>query len=144
MRRQQRWMVVALVATGLTVSGCAETSSESEDSGDPAAELVPIEGSDLQQVVLTERAIERLDLQMAEVSFGALGQTVPYAALVYDAEGDTWVYTSPEPLTFERTSVTVTNIAGEIAFLSAGPAAGTEVVTVGTAELFGTEQEIGQ
>ena len=144
MRRQQRWMVLAFVASGLVVSGCAETGSDSESSGDPAAELVAIEGSDLQQVVLTERAAERLDLQMAATTAGGLGQVVPYASLVYDADGKTWVYTSPEPLTFVRTPVTVANIAGEEAFLSTGPGAGTEVVTVGTAELFGTEQEIGQ
>jgi hypothetical protein len=144
MRRQQRWMVMALVATGLAVSGCAETSSESEDSGDPAAELVAIEGSDLQQVVLTEKAVERLDIQMVGATGGPTGQVVPYASLVYDAEGDTWVYTSPEPLTFVRSPVTVATIAGESAYLTAGPGVGTEVVTVGTAELFGTEQEIGQ
>jgi hypothetical protein len=142
MRRRMRWAVVALVA-GLAVSACAE-SSESTDEGEGAAELVPVEGSDVPQVVVTERAVERLDIQLAEVTPGSVGTTtIPYAAVVYDPEGATWVYTSPEPLTFVRTPITVLDITGDRAVLSAGPQPGTEVVTVGTAELFGTEEEIG-
>jgi hypothetical protein len=142
MRRRMRWAVVALVA-GLAVSACAETS-ESTDEGEGAAELVPVEGSDVPQVVVTERAVERLDIQLVEVTPGSVGTTtVPYAAVVYDPEGATWVYTSPEPLTFVRTPITVLDITGDRAVLSAGPQPGTEVVTVGTAELFGTEEEIG-
>jgi hypothetical protein len=142
MRRRMRWAVVALVA-GLAVSACAETS-ESTDEGEGAAELVPVEGSDVPQVVVTERAVERLDIQLAEVTPGSVGTTtIPYAAVVYDPEGATWVYTSPEPLTFVRTPITVLDITGDRAVLSAGPQPGTEVVTVGTAELFGTEEEIG-
>ena len=46
---------------------------------------------------------------------------IPYAAVVYDADGKTWVYTSPKPLTFVRSPITVARIAGDKAFLSAGP-----------------------
>jgi hypothetical protein len=138
-----RWTILVLASTGLAVSGCAETS-ESEDSGDPAAELVTVEGSDIPQVVLTERAVERLDIQLSGVSPGSFGTTtIPYAAVVYDPNGDTWVYTTPEPLTFTRTPITVLDITGDRAVLSAGPQPGTDVVTVGTAELYGSEQEIG-
>ena len=40
--------------------------------------------------------------------------------------------------------VTVEDVNGDIAHLSSGPATGTPVVTVGVAELFGTENGIGQ
>jgi hypothetical protein len=66
---------------------------------------------------------------------------VPYAAVLYDAHGDAWTYTSPEPLTFVRHRITVDNIQGDLAFLSSGPPVGTLVVTVGAAELYGAEFE---
>jgi len=68
---------------------------------------------------------------------------VPYSAILYDAHGDTWVYTSPSPLVFVRHRVKVDHIEGDRAVLSEGPAVGTTVVTVGAAELLGTEFEVG-
>jgi hypothetical protein len=64
---------------------------------------------------------------------------VPYGALVYDANGKTWVYTNPESRTYIRAAVTVDRITGNVVQLRSGPAAGTDVVTVGAAELFGAE-----
>ncbi len=58
---------------------------------------------------------------------------------MYDPEGGTWVYTNPEPLVFERAAITVDFIDGETAALLKGPAEGTLVVTVGSAELYGAE-----
>ena len=142
MQLRTRWMVAGLMATGLALSGCADKSGSDASPKGPAT-LVEIDGSDVQQVVLTERAVERLDIQLTPITDEAGSMVVPYGSVVYDANGATWAYTSPKPLTFERKPITVTNIAGDKAFLSAGPERGTEVVTVGTAELFGVEQEIG-
>lgn len=142
MQQRRRWMVVALVVTGLALSGCAE-KSESEASADGPAKLVEVKGSDVKQVVLTAKAAARLGIEMTAVGEEAGVKVIPYASVVYDADGATWAFTSPKPLTFVRTPITVANIAGEQAFLSAGPDTGHEVVAVGTAELFGTEQEIG-
>lgn len=141
LRRQS--MVAVLLAVGLALSACAKTA-ESEESGTGPATLVAVEGTDLQQVTLTEQAATRLDIQMTAVTGGEGATVIPYASVVYDGEGATWAYTSPEPLTFVRTSITVASIAGDEARLSAGPDGGTEVVTVGTAELYGAEQGIGQ
>ena len=71
-------------------------------------------------------------------------QVVPYAAVLYDAKGDTWVYTNPNPLTFVRHPIHIDYIEGDLAVLSDGPAAGTAVVLVGAAELFGAETGIGK
>ncbi len=65
---------------------------------------------------------------------------VPYAALIYDKQGKSWVYTVTEPLTYLRVSVVVKGEVGEDRMiLSAGPPAGTEVVTVGATEVYGAE-----
>lgn len=142
MQMKRRWMVVGLAAAGLGLCGCAEISA-SEPPVDEPVTLVEIDGSDVKQVIITQRAAERLDIQMGSVTEEAGVKVVPYASVVYDPNGGTWVYASPEPLTFVRTSITVSDIEGERAFLSAGPDRGTEVVTVGTAELYGAENEIG-
>jgi multidrug efflux pump subunit AcrA (membrane-fusion protein) len=67
---------------------------------------------------------------------------VPYEALIYDPEGKTYVYVVTKPLSFQREEVEVDRIEGDRVLLSAGPAAGTKVVTVGAAEAYGTELEI--
>ena len=68
---------------------------------------------------------------------------VPYSSVIYDLDGATWVYTSPEPLTYVRHLITVSYIEGDRAVLLSAPPNGTEVVAVGVAELFGVEAGIG-
>jgi hypothetical protein len=74
---------------------------------------------------------------------GTLRSVVPHSAVIYGAHGETWVYTSPEPLTYIRHPIDIDYIEAELAMLSDGPPVGTEVVTVGVAELYGTEFEVG-
>ncbi len=58
--------------------------------------------------------------------------------------GQTWVYTSPETDVFVRAPVTLIDIDGGYeALLSDGPPIDTEVVTVGVAELYGSELGVG-
>jgi len=66
-------------------------------------------------------------------------KVVPYSALYYDARGAAWVYVSKEPLAFERQSVQVDRVVGNVVVLTDGPALGTSVVTVGAALLYGAE-----
>jgi hypothetical protein len=61
------------------------------------------------------------------------------AAVLYDDNGVSWVYTSPESLTFVRQRVVIDHVDGDNAVLRSGPPPGTPVVTVGGAELLGTE-----
>jgi hypothetical protein len=140
---RKRWVAGALVVAAIAVAGCSE-GDESESSGDPAATLETVDGSDVPRVVLVGQAADRIGIEFASVTTGADGQlTVPYDAVVYDPDGTAWVYTNPERRTFVREPITVASISGENAILSSGPADGTEVVTVGTAELYGVENEIG-
>ena len=82
--------------------------------------------------------------QRVGVKFAAPGsetpkKVVPYSAVIYGASGDAWVYTSPEPAVFVRRQVTIEDIDDGTAVLSDGPPVGTQVVTVGAAELYGAE-----
>ena len=63
--------------------------------------------------------------------------------MLYDAKGGTWVYVAREPLSYVRERITVDDIEDDRAVLTGGPAAGTAVVSVGAAELYGTEFGVG-
>ena len=38
--------------------------------------------------------------------------TVPYDAVIYDGQGETWVYTRSKPLTYKRVRVAVATVVG--------------------------------
>ena len=144
MRRVNRWTVMVLmIIASVQLAACTQAPVEAEKI--PPAKLEPIEGSDLNHVVLTEQAVERLAIETAPVREEEVGGTrrtvIPYAAVLYDPQGNTWAYTSSAPLTFVRQSITIDHIQGDLAVLSDGLPSGTVVVTVGAAELFGSESE---
>ncbi len=149
MRHRNRWMVAILIIAvlQLTVTACAAQTPESSPS-DPPARVERIGGTDLSRVILTAQAAKRLGIEMTPVRDaqirGKLRKVVPYSAVLYDLNGQTWVYTNPEPLTFVRASISVDYIDSDLAVLSEGPPSGTEVVTVGSPELYGTEFGVGQ
>lgn len=138
MKSMNRWIVILLVLTGLLFSACS-SKSEAPKKVDPA-KLEPVEGTDFQRVILTEKAAERINVQTAAVS----GTTIPYAAVIYDTEGNTWVYTNPEPLTYVRMSILVDRIEGDQAILSQGLDAGMSVVVLGVSEIYGAETGVSK
>lgn len=81
--------------------------------------------------------------QRVGVSLALLGEaeslTVPWAAVIYDIYGGTWVYEETGERAYARRRVAVRFVTGQTAVLAAGPRPGTKVVTAGAAELFGTE-----
>lgn len=141
MKNINRWFILVLIVTSLQLSACAPKATKVEFV--PPSVLEPIEGSDIQRVILTEKAAERIDIQTSPVRDeqvnGSERKVVPYAAVIYDLSGATWVYTNPAPLSFVRESITIDFIEGDRAVLVNGPSSGTEVVTVGVAELYGAE-----
>ena len=148
MQHINRWMVmVLLILAALPLAACAQASAVTASKIQPS-QVEKIEGTELNRVILTEKAAERLDLQTAPVREEQVNGTqrlvVPYSAVIYDLEGATWAYTSPAPLTFVRESITVDYIEGDMVVLTDGPAAGTEVVTVGVPELYGADTGIGK
>lgn len=64
---------------------------------------------------------------------------VPLSAIAYDQFGGAWVYVKKEAYKYTRERVDVERVAGEWAVLAKGPPSGSQVVSVGVAELFGTE-----
>jgi hypothetical protein len=136
-------LCVAAAVAAVALLGGKESESAATGRIEPAV-LEHVDGESLSRVVLTEHAAERLGIETTPARTSAEGSIVPYAALIYDPHGDTWVYTSPERLEFVRAPVEVARIEGELAYLSDGPPDGTEIVTVGGAEVYGTEFEMGK
>jgi len=141
MPRDRRWLAVSLLLCGLVLSACAHLPEEEEALNEPAT-LEAIDGSDVSRITLTERAVERVDVQVSPVVDAGSRTAIPYAAVFYTATGETWAYTNPEPLTYVRVPIVVDRIRGDRAFLSEGPPSGMEVVTQGASELYGTETDV--
>lgn len=135
----RRRALAALFAASIGMSGCGNLSSDAA----PAGAVEGVTGNPL-EVTVSARAAERLGIQTTQVKGTPAGRTsVPYAAVLYDAHGDTWVYATSQEHVFVRTQVRVDRIDGDVALLLDGPPSGTSVVTVGLAELFGAETGVG-
>ncbi|HEY7200124.1 MAG TPA: hypothetical protein VIC57_07935 [Candidatus Dormibacteraeota bacterium] len=131
--KRRNWLVVGLIAVSALLVGCEQAAPE---SGESPVEVQAIPGSNVSRIILTTEAEGRIGLQTAAVQQNS---SMPLAALVYDREGDTWVYTVAGPLTYVRQHVTVARVTGDTVVLQTGPPPGTTVVTVGAAELLGSE-----
>ena len=140
--------IAGMVATVLLTAGCNKPSVAQAEQIHPAS-VEKIDGSAISRVTLSEDAMQRLDIQTGAVNEqksprkGATQKAVPYSALIYDSQGNSWVYTSPDARVFVRAPVDVDFIQDGMVFLKDGPAIGTSVATVGVAELYGTEFTVG-
>lgn len=149
-------LVAGLLSSGLLLAGCASPTAEAESGESGPAIVEAVEGTDVSRVTITELAADRLDLQTTEVveelvaprpgTTGARTERkiVPYGAVMYDNAGDTWAYVVEEPLVFVREPIEIDYVVGDKAVLRDGPDVGTEVVTLGAAELYGAELGLGQ
>jgi hypothetical protein len=142
MERTRRSVVAALVLGALTASGCG--SSEQEHPGAPPVRAFPIAGTPFTRLVLSPDAAARIGARTARAGTrvgprGARMVVVPYAAVLYDPNGVPSLYTSPAPRVYIRHPIRIDRVAGDVAILKQGPAAGTAVVVVGAEELFGAE-----
>ena len=137
----------AAAAAAALLTGCSVASAHEDP---PPATVKSIPGSAVKQLRLTQQAIHRLGIRTvavrtAQVTLdGRQGtyRAIPYSAVVYDNDGSTWAFVNTAPRTFVRQRLTVGAIQGSTAVLTAGPAAGAAVVTVGAPELLGTKYNI--
>src|SRR4051812_6653304 len=114
MQKHYGRMIVVLLLACLLVSACGQNTEATPTEENHPITVENLTGAEPSREILTEDAAQRLDLQTAEVRDadlnGAKRTVVPYASIIYDTAGATWVYLNPEPLTFVRHPVTVDNI----------------------------------
>ena len=142
----RRLALMGTIVSVLPLAACSQHDSLAAH-GEQPAQVDKIEGSELSRVTLTEKAAERIGLQTASVREqdlnGSVRQVVPYSSLIYDPKGGTWIYTSPQARTFVRQQVQVDTIDGDWVLLIDGPPVGTEIASVGVAEIYGAETGVG-
>jgi hypothetical protein len=148
MSYKNRWFIVILaIMISLTFWAC-QNHDEQHHTEHPA-NVEKIEGSELSRITLSEKAVERLDLKTDTVREVQVKRSnkprkvVPYSSLIYDPQGNTWIYTSPQTRTFIRHKVDVDYIEDDLVVLNDGPSLGTVVASVAVAELYGTEFGVG-
>jgi hypothetical protein len=145
MKHAQRWKVLVLLCACLQLGACKHAQEAAQEEDEGPAKIEHLDGAEPTKVTLTEDAAKRLDIQTSPVRDVEMGgvqrRVIPYAAILYDIDGDTWTYTNPEPLVFFRHHIVVEHIMGEDAVLSDGPDTGLVVVSVGAEELYGAEVE---
>ena len=132
-------LLLIVIFLAIPLSACAPAATPEEET--KPVTLEPITGTDLNRLTLTAEASKRLDIQTAEVGEADGKMVVPYASILYEANGNTWVYVNVSPLVYVRQAIVIDSINGNEAILSKGPDSGSTVVTVGAAELYGSESE---
>jgi hypothetical protein len=142
MSSRRSYRSILLLAAGVALSGC-QVAAQGADAelAEVATVEAPHDGGP-GVITLSESADQRLGIVTTSVATDPAGLVVPYAALVYETDGSTWVFVRQAPLTYQRAPVAVAGKAGDQVTLTSGPPAGTEVVTVGAAELIGVETGI--
>ena len=131
-------MSVAILATPCVSALAAETI------GAAPARVEATTDAKIKKITLTPKAAERLGILIDEVRADPSGRLIiPYASVLYDLSGKTWVYISAEPLTFVRGPVEIDTIKGDNVYLSDGPPVGTKVLAAGVPQVFGTEVKVG-
>lgn len=139
MKRVNHLMRITLIFAGLLLSACGGQIPVTGEKVAPS-KVEKIEGSDLSRVILTEKAAKRIGVQTVPAD----KMTVPYTAVIYDVEGNTWVYTNPAPLTFVRLPIVIDYIDGKDVFLAQALVSADPIVTVGVAEIYGAETGVSK
>jgi hypothetical protein len=143
-----RWIVALLFVVCLPLTSCKKAAAVAD--ADEEKEIKPaivdhLKGSEPTRVTLTDEAAKRLDIQTAPVAdtqlAGQQRKVIPYASVLYDTQGDAWTWIKTAPLVFVRHPIAIDQIEGDKVVLSKGPDTGAQVVTVGAAELYGSEME---
>ena len=139
MKRINRRIIIIFVFAGLLLSACGGREQATVEKVEPS-KLEPIDGTDLSRVILTEKAADRIGVETVPVD----GPIVPYSAVIYDIEGNTWIYTNPAPLTYVRAPIVIDRIEGDQAFLAEELVSDDPIVTVGVIEIYGAETGVSK
>ncbi len=142
------WLVAAVALAALAIwAATAGSGAEAEADHSSPAVVEHVEGSDRAWVSMTPDAVDRIGLEVVPVRPvpGSAGRlAVPYAGVIYGADGTTWVYAADDSgLRFRREAVVVHSARAGRAVLLDGPSPGTEVAGRGSVELYGSEFEVG-
>ena len=131
---------LAVIAAGVLLAACDEVPSNLRE-----AQPYTVEGPEdaaIKRVKMADATAALLPVELTSVRREGERKVVPHDAVIYNPDGDSFVYTKPDAETYVRAPIEITRVQGNTAVLSEGPKAGTTIVTTGSAELLATEYEI--
>src|SRR5262245_28497953 len=110
------WLGLSLLAASWALVGFTAAPAGAAGKSD-AAKVERGEGGGAARVKVSAKAAERLGIQttpIREQDAPKKGESprkvIPYSAVLYDLNGKTWVYASPEALVFVRHPIAVDHI----------------------------------
>ena len=147
------WPMAFAALVVVALAGCGTTHYAAPPV---SGRLVGVAGSQSGQIQLSALGAQRIGLQLAPAGRVAPPKprhhgkgapapsssgnvTVPFSAIVYAPDGDTFAFARTGPLTYEEMPIVVDHISGDSAYLKKGPKPGTEIVSVGAEELYGVQ-----
>jgi multidrug efflux pump subunit AcrA (membrane-fusion protein) len=131
---------LAVIGCGVALAACEEVPSNLREA--QPYKVSPIKGTDRNLVNMVDGTAALLPVETTEVRESGGKKVIPHDALIYNPDGDVFVYTKPKAETYVRRPVRVDRVSGDRVWLAAGPEVGTTIVTTGSAELLATEYEI--
>jgi len=157
-----RSLAAIVVLLGAVLAGCGSTSTPPIPV---SGQLVGASGTSPGHITLSALGAQRIGLQTAVAQAvptpapvvkttvvagvkktiripapaSAASVIIPYSAVIYDPSGATYAFANTAALTYVEVPITVQQITGNFAYLSAGPKAGAKVVSVGAEELYGVQ-----
>jgi hypothetical protein len=140
-----RWTFVILCLVCIPLTACGQASVEAQTPKPLTIERME-SSSEPTRETLTVDAEKRIGIQTALARSATVDgrdlTVIPYASILYDTQGSTWVYVNTAPQTYVRHLTIVEEIDGDdVILLSNDLPQGAQVVTQGAEELFGAEFE---
>jgi hypothetical protein len=136
MRFAKTLLAAIAVIAAAALAGCGSSAGPKIPA---AGLLVNQTATSPGQIILTQLGATRIGVRTAAAGVSKATVTIPYSAVVYDPSGKTFAFTNPRPLTYVEVPISIDRIAGNTVYLSRGPKAGAQVVTVGAEELYGVQ-----
>jgi hypothetical protein len=96
------------------------------------------------EVSLTPEAIKRLELRVIKLDSTVRQVIIPNSAVIYDPQGNVWVYIEKRAGTFERVQIEVKKIKVKLATVEFHLPLPHKLVVSGVAELYGAESGVGK
>ncbi len=100
-------------------------------------------------ITLTPEAEKRLGIVVVQMEphppiHAKNAYSLPVSSILYDERGRNWVYLRQDEHTYSRLEVDLLEVDGKSALISSQPNRDAWVVSVGAAELLGTESGVGK
>ncbi len=145
MQFNKRRLLILIVVVALSSAGQVFAAGGKYTLKIQPVKKVKVEGTDKLRLILTPKAVRRIDLQLFKVAAQTgKRQIIPYSSILYGVNGETWIYTQTDPLTYMKQLIAVDRIEKDSVILSIPLPVGTDVVVTGAAELFGVEFGAGK